>query len=85
MGLAALIVGAAAFVIASIINLLVTRIWFVKICGLIGAGAGAVFLKFFDPIGIEPDESDLTTLSLSDYSVGQSRSNQRSHDPGPQG
>lgn len=68
IGLVAFVAGGAAFVVVSIVNLAVTRLYFVKVCGVIGIATSAGVYALFDRLGLVPDDSDPpTTLSLNDY------------------
>jgi hypothetical protein len=71
IGLVAFVAGCAAFVTISFVNLLVTRHYFAKVCGVIGLGTAVMVFALFDRLGLVPDDPDpATTLSLNDYSAG---------------
>jgi hypothetical protein len=71
IALIAAIAGVAAFAAASMLNLLVTDLWFYRICGLIGLVTAVTLFGLCDRLGLVPDDSDPpTTLSLSGPSTG---------------
>jgi hypothetical protein len=73
IGFVAFVAGFAAFGLLSVVNLLVTDLWFWKVCGATGMVTAVMVFALFDRLGLVPDDSDPpTTLSLSGPSTDRS-------------
>jgi len=81
IGVVAFMGGLAAFAAASILNLLVTNLWFYRVCGFIGLISAITIFALCDMFGLVPDDVDPpTTLSLSGPATRVSPTPDR-HDP----
>jgi hypothetical protein len=68
IGFIAFLVGCLAFIVASVVSVLVTNLWFWQISGLAGLGAAIGVFRLFDALDLVPDDSDPpTALSLKEY------------------
>jgi hypothetical protein len=71
IGFVAFVAGFVAFAVVSLINLLVTDVWFDRVCGFAGLVTAVTVFGLCDRLGLVPDDSDPpTTLSLSGPSTG---------------